>query len=55
MTREYLPVLELNGDEVDEFLKYDQRPLTSAEIKSLKEADAFYKEQSLKAQSLGLD
>ena len=35
-------VLELEGREVDEFLKYDQRELTVAEEKSLQEADAFY-------------
>ena len=38
-------VLELEGTEVDEFLEYDQRELTSDEKKSLKEADAFYNTQ----------
>lgn len=38
-------ILELEGKEAEEFLKYDQRKLTDREIKSLEEADAFYKTQ----------
>ena len=38
-------VLELEGNEVDEFLKYDQRVLTSEEQDSLDEADSFYNSQ----------
>ena len=46
MTNRTLPeVLELEGNEVDKFLEYDQRKLSSDEQKSLSEADAFYNTQ----------
>ena len=44
-------ILELYGDEAVEFHKYDQRELTDAEKKFLKEAEEYYLYQSSKQSS----
>ena len=44
MTERLPEILTMKGDyEVREFMKYDGRDLTEDEVRSLKEADAFYK------------